>query len=141
MGIVGIICGATALVEPRWVLDFFWGGRASPAASSALTYADGFLAGRAPWLLALVLLNVPLLLGVIVQGRWSPLSRRLQLGLALVTCAAMTWAIAGGPIFVATASDWAAKVALGLLVAFTLVDLAIKRYQRVRPMPDPLLHA
>lgn len=140
MGIVGIVCGVYALVHPRWLLDFFWSGHAAPSAYAALTYANAFLRGQAPWLLALLLLNIPMLVGVIVQGRWSPLMRRIQTGLGLVTCAVMAWTIADGPIFVAPASDRTAKFVMVLIVVFTLVDLGIKRYRRVRPMPDNLIH-
>ena len=36
LGLVGIAFGIFVLIEPRWVLDFFWGGRAAPAAYAAL---------------------------------------------------------------------------------------------------------
>jgi hypothetical protein len=138
MGMVGIACGLYTLVHPRWLLDFFWNGRAAPSAYAALTYADTFLQSQAPWLLALLLLNIPMFLGVIVQGRWSPLTRRIQTGLGLVTCAVMAWTIADGPVFVAPVSDRTTKFFLVLIVAFTLVDLGIKRFRRVRPTPNTL---
>ena len=136
MGIVAIACGLYTLVHPRWLLDFFWDGQAAPSAYTALTYADSFLHGQALWLLALLLLNIPMFAGVIVQGRWSPLSRRIQTGLGLATCAAMAWTIADGPVFVSPVSDRTAKAFLVLLVVYTLVDLVIRRYRRVRPMPS-----
>jgi hypothetical protein len=138
MGIVGIACGLYTLVHPRWLLDFFWDGQAAPSAYAALTYADTFLQGQAPWLLALLLLNIPMLVGVIVQGRWPPLTRRIQTGLGLATCAVMAWTIADGPVFVTPVSDRTAKFFLLLIVAFTLADLGIKQYRRVRPSPNNL---
>jgi hypothetical protein len=135
-GIVGIACGLYVLVHPRWLLDFFWDGQAAPSAYAALTYADTFLQSQALWLLALLLLNIPMLVGVIVQGRWSTLTRRIQTGLGLITCAVMAWTIAAGPVFVAPVSDRTAKFFLVLMVVFTLVDLGIKRYRRVRPKPN-----
>jgi hypothetical protein len=139
MGIVGIACGLYTLVHPRWLLDFFWGGQAAPSAYAALTYTDTFLRSQAPWLLVLLLLNIPLLFGVIVQDRWSPLMRRIQTGLGLVTCAVMAWTIADGPVFVAPVSDRTVKSFLVLVIAFTLVDLGVKRYRRVRPTPNKLI--
>jgi hypothetical protein len=136
MGILGIVCGLYALAHPRWLLDFFWDGRAAPSAYAALTYADAFLQSQALWLLALLMLNIPVLVGVIVQGRWSPLTRRIHTCLGLVTCAAITWTIADGPLFVAPVSDRTAKLLLVLVVAFTLIDLGMKRYRRVRPLPN-----
>jgi hypothetical protein len=141
MGIAGIACGVYVLIAPRWLLDFFWGGHAAPAAYLALTYSDAFLRGQGPWLLALLLLNIPLLARVIVQGRWSTTMRRMQTALALATSAVMAWAIADGPILAAPASDRVAKVAMALIIAWVLADLLIRRFRRIRPMPDDLLHA
>jgi hypothetical protein len=141
MAIIGLVCGVYTLVDPRWLLDFFWSGRAAPSAYAALTYANAFLVGQGPWLLALLLLNIPMLVGVILQGRWSPRMRRLQTGLGLVTCALIAWTIADGPIFVTPASDQAAKFAMVLIVAFTLLDLSVKQYRRVKPMPENVIQA
>ena len=82
-----------------------------------------------------LLLNIPMLVGVIAQGRWSPLTRRIQSGLGLVTCAVMAWTVADGPVFVTPVTDRTAKLFLVLIVVFMLVDLGIKRYRRVRPAP------
>ena len=136
MAIVGIACGLYVLAHPRWLLDYFWGGRAAPAAYAALTYADAFVQGQALWLLALLLLNIPMLAGVLVQGRWSPLMRRLQAALALLTCAVMAWTIADGPVFATAPSDRTAKFVLLLIVVLMLLDMAIKRIRRVSPTPD-----
>ena len=67
-----------ALLHPRWALDFFWGGRAAPAAYQALTYTDAFLQHQAPWLLALLLFNIPVFIAVIVKGRWTATLRRIE---------------------------------------------------------------
>jgi hypothetical protein len=139
MGIVGIACGVYVLVQPRRLVDFFWGGNAAPSAYAALTYTDAFLRTQAPWLLVLLLLNIPILVRVIVQGRWSPLLRRIQAGLGLLTCAALVWTIADGPVFITPISDQTVKFFLVLAVVFTLVDLGVKLYRRVRPSPDTLI--
>jgi hypothetical protein len=136
MGIVGIACGVYALVRPRWLLDYFWGGHAAPSAYAALTYADPFLRSEAPWLLALLLLNIPVLAGVIVQGRWSPRMRRLQAGLGLITCAVLAWTISDGPVFITPVSDRTVKSFLVLIVAFTLIHHGIRLLRSVRPAPD-----
>jgi hypothetical protein len=139
MAIVGIVCGLYTLVHPRWLLDFIWDGQAAPSAYAAFIYTDTFLESQALWLFALLLLNIPMLVGVIVQGRWSPLMRRVQTTLGLVTCAVMVWTITDGPVFVATVSDQTAKFLLALLVVFMLADLGITRYRRVRPTPGTLI--
>jgi hypothetical protein len=141
LGIVGMLCGLLVLLDPHWVLDFFWGGRAAPAAYDALTYTDTFLRRPALWLFALVALNIPLSIAVIAKGRWSPILRRMDTGLSLLTCAAMAWAILDGPIVMASISDRTIKGLMVLIIAFTLISLGIKAYRRVRPTPDEGMQA
>ena len=135
MGIAGILCGLFVLIEPRWLLDVVWGGRAAPAAYEALTYTETFRQLQAPFLLVLILLNIPLLIAVIVNGRWSPTLRRFEIGLSLVDCAVLTWTVLGGPIFLAPASDQTAKLIIVLIVAATLISIGVKRYRSIRPTP------
>lgn len=135
MGIVGALCGVFVLLDPRWVLDVFWGGRAAPAAYDALTYTETFRHRQGPWLLALLLANVPLLAIVLVQGRLPLILQRLEFVLGLLTCAAMAWAILDGPIFMAPASDQATKAILALILVFTLIGYGVGLHRRVRPKP------
>lgn len=136
MGLVGILCGLFVLVEPRWLLDVVWQGRAAPAAYEALSYADGFLHRQAPWLLGLIMLNVPVFAAVIVKGRWSKLMRRIEDALGLATCAVMAWTVFDGPVFLAPASDRTVKLFMVLIVVVTLIAMAIKLHRRIRPTPD-----
>lgn len=136
MAVVGILCGIFVLVDPRWVLDFFWGGRAAPAAYDALTYTEAFRQRQAPWVLALLLLNIPLFIAVMVVGRWSLSMRRIETVLALATCAVLAWVVLGGPVFMTPRSDGTAKFFVVLIIAFVLLDAAIKMYRRVRPAPN-----
>lgn len=135
LGLVGVLAGAYLLVNPHWILDFFWDGKAAPAAYRALTYTDAFLRLQGPVLLALILVNVPLFLAVIVRGRHSPMQRRFETGLSLVLCAVMVWTIAGGPILMSPAGDRMAKTLMALIVAFVLLGYGIKLYRSVRPGP------
>jgi hypothetical protein len=136
MGLVGVLCGLFVLLDPRWLLDALFGGRAAPAAYEAFTYTDTFRRLQAPCLLVLLLLNVPLFLAVLVNGRWSALLRRLEMGLSLVTCAVMAWTALDGPVFLAPSSDRTVKFFLALLVAVTLLNLVVKLYRSVRPTPS-----
>jgi hypothetical protein len=135
LGLVGIVCGIYVLIEPRWLLDVVWNGRAAPAAYEALTYTGTFRQRQAPWLLALLLLNIPILATVVVQGRWSAGMRRLATGLGLATCAAMVWTIVEGPVLVSPSGDATARTLMGLIVAFSLLAYAVQAFRRVRPMP------
>jgi hypothetical protein len=136
LGIVGIVCGLFLLVDPRWMLDFFWNGRAAPAAYQAFTYSGTFLRHQAPFLLVLLVLNIPLLIAVIVKGRWSAQLRRMETWLGLVTCAVMAWTILDGPVFLAQASDRMVKGFLVLIIAFTLIHYGIKLHRSVKPAPN-----
>jgi hypothetical protein len=133
MAIVGILCGLSVLIDPRWMLDVLFGGRAAPAAYEALTYTDTFRQRQAPFLLGLILMNVPILITVLVNGRWPALLRRIQMGLELVTCAALAWTVLDGPVFMASSSDRTFKFFLVLIVAFTLISIGIKLHRSVRP--------
>jgi hypothetical protein len=136
MGIVGVVCGLSVLLDPRRLLDIVWGGQAAPAAYEALTYTDTFLQRQAPWLLVLILLNVPILITAIVSGRWPAALRRIQDGLSLVLCAVLVWTVLDGPVFIQPISDQTAKVFLVLIVAFTLIGFGIKLHRSVKPAPN-----
>lgn len=136
LAVAGVACGVTVLLTPRWPLDMLTQGHASPAAYDAFTYAPGFLGQQGPWVLLLLLLNMPLFLAVMVKGRWSPLLRRLEMALTLATCVAMLWTVAGGPIVLAEGSDRTIKFIMVLITITALFDIAIKLYRRVRPAPN-----
>lgn len=140
LGVLGILCGTGVLLEPRWLLDVVWQGRAAPQAHAALTYTDTFLHRQGPWLLTLLLLNVPLLGAVIVKGRWSPWLRRLETVLGLATCAVLAWTVLDGPVFMTQVSDRTAKGAVVLIIAFTLIGMALRMYRSVRPAPQRVAH-
>lgn len=136
LGLIGIACGVFVLLDPHWLLDVLFGGRAAPAAYDALTYTESFRQRQAPVLLALILLNIPMLITVIVKGRWSVNLRRMQTASSLATCAALAWTVIDGPAFNSTASDQTFKFFLVVIIVITLIDIGIKLYRRVNPMPN-----
>lgn len=137
LAMVGIVCGMALLVQPSWILAVFWQGHAAPAAYAALTYTEAFRTQQAPWLFGLVLLNLPLLLAVMLRGRWTPLLRKLESALAIATCAAMAWVVLAGPVMMTTASDRMFKGCLVLTLIGTLATTALRIYRQVRPMAAP----
>ena len=141
MGVLGIMCGVFLLVDPHWILDFFWNGKAAPAAYQALTYTESFLQLQGPVLLVLLLLNIPLFVAVIVKGRWSPLLRRIQIALTLADIVAMMWVIVGGPVLMSPQSDGMAKLLILIIVLITLASMAFEWYQSVKPHPTQTVHA
>jgi hypothetical protein len=136
IGVVGILCGVYVLVEPRVILDVFLGGRAAPAAYEALTYSETFRSRQGPWLLALLLVNIPILVRVIVQGRDSTLIRRTEDVQSFVLSLVMIWTVLDGPVFVTEAADRTTKFFLVLISAATLGGLGFKQRRSVRPAPD-----
>ena len=141
MALVGMLCGTYVLLDPRVVLDVVWNGRAALVAYQALTYTDTFLQRQAPWVLAMLLLNIAVFMIVIAMGRWSAPMRRIETGLSLITCALLAWTVLDGPVFMSERSDGTAKFIVALIVAYTLIHLAVVAYRRIRPMPDRRLQA
>jgi len=80
-------------------------------------------------------LNLPLLIVVLRDGRWTPRMRRLSDALALATCAVMLWTVLDGPVLLTKPGDEMAKFAMVLVVGMTLLGLGYKWYQRVNPAP------
>lgn len=136
-GIVGILCGVSVLIEPRWLLDVVWQGRAAQEAYTALTYAEPFRHRQAPILLALLLLNIPMLTAAILGGRWSVNMRRMETALSLITCGVMLWTVLDGPVFMADNSDSTVKFAMIVIIAITLGNFGVQAFRRVRPRPRP----
>lgn len=135
LGLIGMICGLMILFEPRWILDFFWGGHAASVAYDALSYTPSFRARQAPWLFVLVALNIPLGIIVLARGRWSPRLRAIELGLGVLTIAMMIWVIADGPILMTATSDQTCKALMSLIVIYMIFHYGIIWYRRVRPAP------
>lgn len=140
LGLVGIACGLFVLLDPRWVLDAFFGGRAAPAAYEALTYTETFRQRQGLCLLVLLLLNIPMILTVMVKGRSAGL-RRLELGLNLTLCAVLVWTMLDGPVFVASGGDRAVKSCLSLIVAYILINIGLRARRSVRPAPNQQIRA
>lgn len=135
LGLVGILIGAYILFDPTWILDVVWGGKAAPAAYQALSYTDEFLRLQGPLLFGLILLNIPLFIVVLRDGRWTPRMRRLCDARSLVECAVMLWVVLGGPVLQSAVSDRFAKGILVLIIGITLFYMGVEWFGRVRPRP------
>lgn len=136
MGLIGVVIGILVLIDPRWILDFFWRGGAAPAAYEALTYTDAFLRWQGPCVLALLVLNIPLFIAVIVSGRWSVMLQRASDALSLAMSALLAWVVLDGPVLSTPIADKTAKSLLVLTIAFTLIGMGIQWYRRVSPAPN-----
>ncbi|GAA0424995.1 hypothetical protein Acor_36740 [Acrocarpospora corrugata] len=123
--IAAAICGLLLLFNPGAILDFFWNGRAAASAYRALALDEDFTSSRAPWLVALLSLQLALYAVLIVRGRWQPLTRRIDIGLTFAGCAFLTWLLGGG-IFAAEPADQTAKAFIVLIVIAYLIDAGVK---------------
>ncbi|WP_395005689.1 hypothetical protein [Undibacterium sp.] len=141
LALSAMICGIYLLINPTWILDVIWSGKAAPTAYTALTYTDAFLQRQGPYLFTLVVLNIPFYFAVMIQGRWTTLLRRIETGLSLLTCAVMTWAIVDGAIMMSPASNSTAKFFMGLIVAFSLLVIVVEFVRQVKPRPHQSLQA
>ena len=135
LGVIGILCGVYLLANPAWLLDFFLGGRAAPAAYEALAYSETFRQRQAPWLFGLLLLNVPILIALIVKGRWTTGLHRIYDLHGLLTCAVALWALVGGPIFRMPTADGFMKLGLLAAIVWTLILYGLRWSRYVKPRP------
>ena len=129
-GLVGFACGVALMVSLPWLT-----ARMAEPMPRIFAFDPQFLAQRA-WL------AIPLWLGsfasmvyVLVRGRWSTMTRHLELGFGLAFVLLMGWWIAAGPMFVAKPTDDGARLALGLVIFFMLIDLvqkALRQGVRIR---------
>jgi hypothetical protein len=143
IGVAAIVSSLVILLNPALILDMMFGGRAAPAAYDAFTYSGTFRRTQAPLLLVLLALNIPLYFTVALQRRWTVLTRRIETGLSVLLVLVMVWALVGGSIMVGEGSNEFVKFSFGLIIFFTILDLAVKAYRGSRPAaaPDPRLNA
>ena len=85
---------------------------------------------------ALLLFNIPVFIAVIVKGRWTATLRRIETASSLLTCAVLAWAVLSGPVFMTPLSDGTAKSIVVLIIAFTLLAMAVKSRKKVVPAPN-----
>ena len=135
LALAGIVCGVLVLLDPRWFLDLLLGGRAAPAVQEAFAYTEAFRRRQAPWLLGLIVLNVPLLIVVLAHGRWTVPLRRAHTALSLATCAVLAWVVLDGPMYAAPATDRTAKGAIVVLIALSVGTIVRQWIRSVRPSP------
>ncbi len=120
------VVGTVWLVAPQWPIRMAYGDRAAPQAYDAFTYDDEFLRLRGPIVLAIIIIGLAIQAILLGYGRWRPWIRQADMVYGLAVCAALTWSIAAGPVFVGTGTDRAFKGAAVLIIMITLIDLAVR---------------
>lgn len=128
---------AWALAAAFWIVLPGLSPHLPGALPRVLAFDDAFLHGRAPWLLPIWAGHFAVYAAAFVQGRWTPLTRRLGLGFSLAISVLLAWFIADGPVFAAKATDDAAKAITALVVVLSLIVTAIGLYRERRRLHRP----
>lgn len=124
-GLAWFAIGAGVVIALPWLTPHLPG-----ALPRVLALDPDFLRIRAWPVLPLWAASFALLAMVLVQGRWSPLARRLELVSSAAFVALLAWWIAGGRMFLATPTDQAARGILALIAIYIVVDLAVRLHRR-----------
>ena len=112
--------GAAALL-----LALPWVASHGPAPlARVFAFDPTFLRWKAPWLPPLWAAQFALYLAVVWQGRWRPLTRRINLGFNLAICLLCGW-WAAGPIFVAPTTDGLPRVLLAAIAVGGMIGASL----------------
>lgn len=103
--------------------------------TSWAVYAEGFRSLWLPLFVGLFAADIFLCAIVLLKGRWTIVTRRIELGFSIAWIGALVACGLGGKMFAVPASDEVARFALLLIAFFVAVDVLIKlrrEYARVR---------
>ncbi len=125
LGIAAAAAGAAFLVVLPWAIDH----ASDPGLGAALRFDPAFLQERAPVVLAFMLGHIALYVMLVIEGRWRPLTRWLDIIISLAIACILVWFIASGPIFAAEQADVITKGFLALLVLIVLADVGFKMWR------------
>jgi hypothetical protein len=132
-GLAWFVIGVAVVVSLPWLVPHLPG-----ALPRVLALDPDFLRIRAWPVLPLWTASFAILACVLVQGRWSPLMRKLEIVSSAAFIALLLWWVTAGRMFQATPTDQGARGILALIVVIMLVDLGV-RLQRGRTrirLPD-----
>lgn len=132
LGIAAAAVGYAFLLSIPFVLD----NAVDPRIADVFRIDGEFVAIRAPWLLVFIAAHIVLFVAIVVEGRWRPLTRWLDIGISLVIAGLMVWVVAAGPILESTPGDQSVKGAMVLIVLIVLADVGFKIWRmqaRIRP--------
>ena len=131
-GLVGFAIGVAMMICLPWIANLM-----PDPLPRVFAFDPGFLGKRAWPVILLWLGHFATLVVVLVKGRHTQLTRRLEIAFGLGFIALLTWWLAAGDIFQAEATDDGAKAAIGLVVLIIVVDLAYKLFRRHTPIRTP----
>jgi hypothetical protein len=113
---------------PAWVLDQVSGGRLD---TSWAAYTADFQRWRLPCFIGLMVGLLALLAFVAIQGRWSRLTRRLNIGLNMaLACLVLAFAVEGN-LFQSSQVDQIARNVLGLVAVIYVSSVGVQLYGEI----------
>lgn len=113
---------------PTWVLEHVSRGRFD---TSWATYTEDFQRLRLPWLIGLMVGLLALLTFVAIHGRWSWLTRRMNIGLNLAMAGLILSLAVDGNIFQSSVVDQIARNVLALVAAIYVPSVGIMLYGEI----------
>lgn len=131
MGLAWSLIGAVLLTSLPWIVD-----RLPGPLPQLFAFDPDFLRWRALPVVPLWLLASGNLGLVYRHGRWSPLTRWLDIAISLAFVALLAWWLAGGAMFQAQSTEDGARGGIVLVVLFIAADVLLKLYRlrtRIRP--------
>jgi hypothetical protein len=119
---VAAAAGASILAASPWLARELL----PPAAQHIFNFDPAFLSAGAAIVVAMWSAHAVLAALVIFEGRWRPLTRRLDIVLAAAWVIVMGWLAFGPRIFLNPPTEEAAKGWMGVILLLVLADLALK---------------
>jgi len=114
-----------------------WGSALPAPLIDAFEFDAGFLAWRAPWVVAFWAVSLAVGIALLVSGRWSRPTRLIELLSAVGGLILLAAWIALGPIFVSPTADGVTKLCLAGLVVVLLVDIVLSIRRMSMPLREP----
>lgn len=132
LGLFWFAIGAALVTSLPWLAPAMPG-----VLPQVFAFDPEFLSMRAWFVLPLWAGSFASMAWVYARGRWSPLTRKLEIGFSLAFIALLAWWLAAGPMFQAKATDDGARGALALVIAFIAADLVLRIRRRRKLLRAP----
>jgi hypothetical protein len=128
-GLAWFLIGVAFMVALPWIVT-----QLPPPLAAAFAFEPGFLGNRAPPVLALWLGEFATLVYVMLQGRQSAFTQRLEATFSLGFIVLLAWWLSGD-IFAVPDTDDGAHLALGFVFALLMIDLGRKLLRQRARLP------
>jgi hypothetical protein len=120
-GLLWFACGVALMTSLPWLAT-----RMPEPMAGVFAFDPGFLHARAWPAVVLWLGSFATMASVLVRGRWTTLTRHLEIGFAVGFALLLGWWLASGPIFQAKPTNDGARLALSLVIFIIAIDVVKK---------------